>query len=311
MVSSYNTDFQVTWADPADAQQTWLFDPMHQPDPLCQVAAEFWGRMFATYMGARTTTVNGFGYATAPTPRPPSPEILERGVVDVWNNDYLPRIRETCERLRSADYEAMSLAEMGDAIDGIMAAAVKAFGNTMKPITSFMGPTFELVGFMQAELGADGPQLAGALLQGFENGTAAAGAGLSELAEQAAKRPAVADALRRGDFDAIASVEGGADFMALFRSYLEQYGWRVDTWGRIDLPTWAENPHMPLTLIRHYVADPERSPAAAHRRSVAMREQAEQEVEGRLSADKLPAFRAMLAASHHTFQSARAGRCGN
>jgi hypothetical protein len=163
----------------------------------------------------------------------------------------------------------MSLAELGDAIDGIIDQAVHAFGFTMKPISGFMGPTFGFVAFLEGELGPEAPQVAATLLQGFENGTAAAGAGLSELAEEAARRPAIADALRHGRFDELESVEGGREFLAQFRLYLENFGWRVDSWGVIERPTWAENPHMPLTLISRYINDPDRSPRAALARSVA------------------------------------------
>lgn len=297
MVTSFTKDFSVTWGDPADAQMPWLFDPMHLPAPMCQLVGEFWDRMFSKYMGSRTVYVNGYAFSTLPMPPPPSPDILARGVVDVWTNDYLPRVKEICERLRAGNYEGMSLTALGDAVEGIMAKAVSGFGYTMKPIASFMGPTFGFVEFLQSELGPDGPQLAGTLLQGFENGTAAAGAGLSQMAEEAAKRPAVADALRQGRFDSLESVEGGAGFMAQFRSYLDSYGWRVDSWGFLERPTWAENPRMPLTLISHYIVDSERSPAAAHRRAIEQREQAVRDVEARLSTDKRPQFHAMLAAS--------------
>lgn len=297
MVSTFANDFSVTWQNPADAQLTWLFDPMHMPDPICQLAAEFKDRLYTTYMSARSTSVNGYSYSTTPTPRPPSPEILQRGVLDVWMNDYMPRVQETCERVRSRDYDAMSLREFGDALQGILEESVTAFGFTTKPISAFMGPTFGLVQFLQNELGSEGPRIAATLLQGFENGTAAAGAALSRMAEEATKYPAVADALRHGRFDSLQEVEGGAEFMAQLRSYLNDYGWRVDSWGVLERPTWAENPRMPLTLIGHYINDPERSPAAAHRRAVAQREEALADVEARLSTDKLPQMRAMLEAS--------------
>ena len=295
MVTGYAEDFSVTWQDPADGQMPWLFDSMHTPAPLCPLAAEFWERLMSAYMSMRTVFVNGYAFATPASPRPPSPEILERGILDVWTNDYLPNIMANCERIRGGDYENMSLEALGDALEGILADSVKAFGYTMKAITGFMGPTFGFVEFLQSELGPEGPQLAATLLQGFENGTAAAGAGLSELAEEAARHPAVADALHRGAFDSLESVEGGAEFTARFRKYLDEYGWRVDSWGYIERPTWAENPRLPLTLISHYIRDTDRSPAAAHQRSVAQREEAMREVEARLSADKLPQFRAMLA----------------
>ena len=294
MVSTYTDDFVVTWQDPADAELTWLYDPMHMPYPLCNAVTELWDGVYARYMSARNVYVNYYGYSTQPTPAPPSPEILKRGVFDVWTNDYLPQIKKSCESVRSADYESMSLAELGDALPAIFDQSVHAYGFTMKPISAFMGPTFDFVGFLEGELGPEGPQLAATLLQGFENGTAAAGAGLSELADAAASRPAVADAIKRGEFSAVESVEGGAEFMKQFRSFLEEFGWRTDSWGTLEKPTWAENPHLPLTLVRHYLADPERTPRAAAARSVTQREEAVRLVESKLSPDQLPAFRSML-----------------
>ena len=295
MVSNVQNDFSVTWENPTDGEMPWLFDAMHTPAPLVPLAAEFWDRLMSAYMGMRTVYVNGYAFSSPASPRPPSPEILDRGIFDVWTNDYLPKIKDTCERIRAGDYESMSLGDLGDSLEGIVAEAINAFGYTMKAITGFMGPTFGFVEFLQNELGAEGPQLAATLLQGFENGTAAAGAGLSELAEEAAKRPAVAEALRQGNFDSLKAVEGGAEFTARLRTYLDEFGWRVDSWTYIERPTWAENPRLPLTLISHYVSDSERSPAAAHLRAVAQREDAVRDVETRLHADKLPQFRAMMA----------------
>src|SRR5581483_2501166 len=246
MVSSYAKDFSVTWASPEDAAQTWIYDPMHAPDPVCQLGAEFWDRMYERYMSCRTVYVNGYAFSTQPTPRPPTKEIIERGVLDVWTNDYLPQVTRFCRDVRRRDYEAMSLRELGDAVDGILQEGVLAFGFTMKPITGFMGPTFGFVSFLEGELGPRAAQVAATLLQGFENGTAAAGAGLSDLAEEAARQPAVAEALRQGRYDELESVEGGPQFLAKFHAYLEEFGWRVDSWAVMERPTWAENPRMPL-----------------------------------------------------------------
>ena len=294
MVSTYNDDFSVTWADPADAELTWLYDPMHMPYPLCPAVTELWDGVYQRYMSARTVYVNGYGYATQPTPAPPTPEIVKRGVFDVWTNDYLPQIRTFCDSVRSANYDALALAALGDEMPAIVDRAVHAYGFTMKPISAFMGPTFGFVAFLEGEIGPEGPQLAATLLQGFENGTAAAGAGLSELADAAAKRPAVVDALKRGDFDGLGAVEGGADFLKQFHTYLDNFGWRVDSWGTLEKPTWAENPRLPLTLIARYMNDPARTPRAAMTRSIAQREEAVRLVESKLNPDRLPAFRSML-----------------
>jgi pyruvate,water dikinase len=295
MVNTYNDDFSVTWADPADAELTWLYDPMHMPYPLCPAVTELWDGVYQRYMSARTVYVNGYGYATQPTPAPPTPEIVKRGVFDVWTNDYLPQIRKFCDGVRSADYDALALAALGDEMPAIIDRAVHAYGFTMKPISAFMGPTFGFVAFLEGEIGPEGPQLAATLLQGFENGTAAAGAGLSELADAAAQSPAVVDALKRADFDGLGAVEGGADFLKQFHTYLDNFGWRVDSWGTLEKPTWAENPRLPLMLIGRYMNDPARTPRAAMERSIAQREEAVRVVESKLNPDRLPAFRSMLA----------------
>ena len=295
MVASYTEDFKVEWKDPADAGQAWIYDAMHFPRPMTPVAAEFLDRMYSKFMGARTVFVNGFAFTAGISPPPPTPEIMERGAEDVWTKDYMPRIREWCRRTRSTDYASMSLRELGDAVARLMAEGVDTFGYTMVVISGFMGPTFGLVQFLDQELGAEAPQVAATLLQGFENGTAAAGAGLSDLAEEANRYPAVADALRGGRYDSIESVEGGPLFMRRFREYLDEYGWRVESWGLPELPTWSENPRTPLMLIGRYLADPERSPAASIRRAVAQREEAQREVESKLGADKLGQFHAILA----------------
>jgi pyruvate,water dikinase len=290
-------DFSVAWKDPAQAEQTWLFDAMHFPRPMLPLAAEFLDRMYTTYMGAETIFVNGYAFTAHLSPPPPTPEMLERGAADIFMNDYLPRIREFCAAIRTADYEAMSLPALGAEVERIMADAVKTFGYTMKVIAAFMGPTFGLVHILEEQLGPEGPQLAATLLQGFENGTAAAGTGLSELAEEAARRPAVADALRSGRFEGVESLEGGREFMERFRAYLDEFGWRAETWGQPELPTWAENPRTPLMLIGRYLADPDHAAAAALRRSVVQREAAAREVEARLSPEALTAFREALAAA--------------
>lgn len=296
MVSNFTSEFTVSWHDPADAEHTWFYDRMHAPEPMMPAATEFWDRMYQRYMGCRVVAVNGYAFSTQPTPPPPTPEILERGVMDVWTNDYLPEIKSYCDRLRAEDYDGMALAQLGDAMDVIMSDAAHAFGFTMKPISGFMGPTFGFVGFLESELGPEAPQFAATMLQGFENGTAAAGAGLSALADEAAVRPAVANALRRGQFDGLEHLEGGSAFLDRLRAYLDEFGWRVDSWGIIEKPTWAENPRMPLMLIGHYISDPQRSPRAAIQRSIAQREEAIRQVEAKIAADKLPAFRSMLSA---------------
>jgi pyruvate,water dikinase len=85
--------------------------------------------------------------------------------------------------------------------------------------------------------------------------------------------------------------------MRELRAYLDDYGWRAVTWGEIHLPTWAEEPVIPLGLIARYLSDPDHAPAMALKRAVRQREAAITETEAQLSPDNLQHFRGLLKAA--------------
>ena len=297
MTSNTNVEFRPDWNDPKDAEDTWVYDSMHFPRPAVPLATDLLRDLHLRSLSARVIFVNSYMFMTMPMPAPPSEEILKRGVLDVWLKDYVPQIQKQYNVLRKTDYDSLDLAELGDAAAGIIEDSVEAFTYTMKPITGFMGPTFGLVGFLQGEFGPEGAQMAASLLQGFENGTASAGTGLSDLAEKAIGLPSVAAALRDGKYEGLESVDGGPEFLADFNGYLDEFGWRPNSWGEFHVPTWAENPRLPLMLIGRYISDPKLTPALAIQRSIAQREAAVEELEAKLDPAKLSQFRDMLSAA--------------
>ncbi len=256
---------------------------------------EVLSRVEERIFGARALSVNGYRYAWNSMPPPPTREIIERGPLPVWRDEYVPRISDFCTRVRSADYDSMDAPQTLEALELAIDDAIEAFRYTMVMVFAFMGPTFELVGFAEEELGEGGDQILAALLQGFENGTASAGAGLSEHADLAAGLPDVAAALKEGRTD-LEAVPGGAKFATALQKYLDEYGWRAESWGLPHVPTWAETPEVPLHLIGRYIADAAITPAAALARSRQQREEAMREVETRLSGEKLEQFKERLAA---------------
>jgi len=299
VVQSFSEDFSVVWKDPADGQLTWNWDQMHFPRPVPPLTAEVLQRwLHEVFMGTRSIFVNGYMYTFEMTLPGPTPEVLERGPFEVFEKEYIPLVREACKRLRTADYESMTPLELADSLDRIITDANDAFRYTMVVVFAFMGPTFELVDFCEKELGADGGQLLATLLQGFQNESAAAGSGLEGLAEVAAGLPEVAAALKAGRFDDLDAVTGGPEFLTQFRTFLDEYGWRAESWGLSHFPTWAENPNDALMLIGRYLSDANLSPAAAIERSVSQRQEAEREVESRMNGDTLARFKGMLAACH-------------
>src|SRR5882757_10006142 len=97
-----NDSFEITWDDPADGARTWTFDQVHAPRPLPPLSMHIWAEFYRVVGGARTRVANGYGFFGNMAMPSPSDEIIRRGVIDVWENDYLPSIRAHCERIRTA-----------------------------------------------------------------------------------------------------------------------------------------------------------------------------------------------------------------
>ena len=155
----------------------------------------------------------------------------------------------------------------------------------------------ELASFCYDEMGDEGAVLAGSVLQGFANESASAGMALEELADLAAGLPDVARAIRAGAFDGLERREGGPAFSERFNSFLEHYGWRAENWSLPHVPTWAEEPSVPLGLVARYLDDRAHAPSASVRRAVETRDAAAQEIERRLEGASRGRFEELLTAA--------------
>ena len=287
-------DFHVEFATPDEAAATWAYDPMHFAIALPRLAQSFYKTINTEAFGLDSKVVNGYLFTRDFAPPPPTQEVLEKGVVKIWTEEFAPRIEQFCNELRSRDYASLSAVELAENLPTMMADAGKAFEYTMIVVFPFMGPTLGLVEFAEQALGPDGPMLIASMLQSHANETANAGAGLNDLVDLAASMPAVATALREERFDDIAGVEGGPEFAAALDTYLQKYGWRADDWGTLHAPTWAEDPRIPLSLLAAYLRDPARSPGASLRRSAELRTLAEQSFATRLDPEKREQLQQML-----------------
>jgi pyruvate,water dikinase len=250
-------------------------------------------KMEKSAFDTRATSVNGYHYHVQSLPLPPTPEIIQKGL-GIWESEFVPRIRETCERVRSRDYDSMSAAELADSIEEIFAGQGEMFRYTMMMVLPFMGPTYAMLAFAEEKLGPEADQILAALLQGFDNGSADAGARLGELADFARAYPELASALAEGRHEDLENMDGGLEFLARFREYLAEYGWRAESWGLPHVPTWAEDPTIPLTLIGRYATSTGSGPAEAMARAKQQHEAAMAEVESKLSGDDLAEFKKRL-----------------
>jgi len=296
MVLSFDENFNVTWADPADAESIWAIDRVHFAHPVTPLGEDIYRVLIERSWEKRVVFVNGYAYMKDFAP----PEVRERGPAKVWREEYLPVVREICGRLRGRDYESMAAAELAALLPQVFEEVAAAFRYPTVVASALMEPGLMLAAFCDREIGSEGAVLAATLLQGFANASAAAGLGLGELAALAAATPELAQALREGRYHDLASLPGGAEFLQRFEGFLQEYGWRAEEWCLIHLPTWAERPDTALMLVRRYLEDPSRSPLMSARRAAAQREEAATTIEARLPTEQRERFRDMLArASEH------------
>ena len=141
MVQSFTEDFQVVWKDPADAELHWSWDKLHSPRPSPPLAIDLSEGVFAAIFSARYIALNGYAYSNGWTVPGPTPEVLERGAFEVWENEYIPRIRDFCSRLRTEDYDRMSAVQLADSLDGIIDGARDSFRYTFVVVMGFFLPT--------------------------------------------------------------------------------------------------------------------------------------------------------------------------
>jgi pyruvate,water dikinase len=100
--------------------------------------------------------------------------------------------------------------------------------------------------------------------------------------------------------------EGGAEFLAAFNAYLDEFGRGLQSWCDLQVPTWAERPSEPLSLIARYLSDPETLAEEGHARAGKRREQAIAEAEAELAGSPdLARFRSLSGATAPVISRAR------
>jgi pyruvate,water dikinase len=297
MVATFNERFEVTWHDPEDAKAVWAIDRIHFAQPLAPLGYDLYEVVVREGWEARTAVANGYLFLKDFRPPPTPAEVTEMGAQRIWREKYLPLVRELCEEIRSPDYEAMSAAEIAGLLPEVFHKSGLAFRYPTVIASSFMAPALQMAVFCQQVLGDEGPVLAATLLQGYDNVSAAAGAGLGELAAFAARHNDLAEALKAHRFDDLSPLPDGAEFRARLASFLDVYGWRADEWCLVHRPTWAEQPDVALELVARYLSDPEHSPERAHQRAVEKRIAATAEIEARLPEESKARFRELLDAA--------------
>ena len=331
------TDFPVRWQLPQDGQLNWVRDASHFPYPLTPLAVDFtrrvyensgypqyhaWRRGFPTAGHVRTFYPLGFVYRLVTEPAEQDASLQEYGrlVVEmapdirrVWKRELEPQIRATCDWLQRGDYLSMDLPQLTTYLEHCMEVAAGAYGLTFVAASPMFACADPLGALCRKELGSAGESTFATLTEGFSNESSASDMALWRLARRARSIPEVAEAFQKTNTEQLLGVlhkvHGREEFLREFNRYLHRYGWRLETWDELSMPTWQESPDLAIRVIEHYVAIETESPRAPLVRSARRRRNVAQQVASSLASqpDKLAQFQTALPMARQ-FVPVREGR---
>jgi phosphohistidine swiveling domain-containing protein len=277
-----SADFPVVWDDPADAQLTWRFDPMHNPGAVTPLGFDLYLGPFVSGFGMlRATYQNYYAFYHQRPGGPPSPPSITpdsvRAGARAWREVVLPEVRGYDEYYRLTDFDAMPSSELVEELDRLVNTRVRCGQlHTMSTGPWWLGMTLLIDTCHELTGGDDLAALR--LVQGHGNKSVEAGTGLWRLARLAGSAPAVRS--RLGDSvagkECLAALESEPEarpFLDDLAAFLDEFGWRSGLF-EFAAPTWLEDPSVPLDQLRAYLQMPEYDPEREHERLASEREKA-------------------------------------
>ena len=152
-----------------------MLDRLHWPQAMAPLYQAVHERILAVAFEIPSIFVNGYAFAKDFGPPPATPDVVERGPIPVWDEDYLPIIKRGVDRLRTTDYDSFTAEELAERLPAYFDDIARLFRYTTVVIFAFLRPTALMVSWLEEQLGEeDGAHLAAGLLQGYANETSAA-----------------------------------------------------------------------------------------------------------------------------------------
>jgi phosphohistidine swiveling domain-containing protein len=310
-----------------EIEGAWDWDKIHAPRPLTPLAfdsivmsmSEGFTKAqhdFGSPLALKCRLVNYYFYATfAPEEgyqhRDPSElehyvtklDELAAGTGERWVNQWEPSLPPLLEKARTADYASMSRAQLLDALEELKQNLVY-FWNIHGWINLSLVPATALVEFYNAEIQPEDKNEAWNLMQGVETKSVETSKGLWQLSREVKQHHLLSSIFEGGNpheiLSALERISEGREFLARFRAFLDEYGWRSDGIYEIADATWREDPTIPLNTIQGYLGLTEASnPAWTLEDASRRRDQLVQKARLKLADDaaKLSRFEELLEAA--------------
>jgi phosphohistidine swiveling domain-containing protein len=297
---------------PPDVEGFWAWEKGHFPRPATPLTQEFLYRAisdgfsaametWACPFGAQCRAINYYGFFTIKPFNLGSETMPERvaryqdvlGQVlprmgELWEQTWLPAILPGLEKGRTTDYGALSDEELLHTLDEMRREFLERW--TIHGWINFVTISASwFADFYNETFEPEDPTEPYLLLQGFPTRSLAAGRGLWRLSRMIKNTPALKRVFEEQDPAQLVShlerLEEGRHFMAEFRPFLDEFGWRSDAFELAD-PTWRENPRIPLNTLQGYISlGEEADPDLRFQEAVRTRERLLAQARQRLAGD--------------------------
>jgi pyruvate,water dikinase len=322
------TTAEITFPQPDEIAGYWDWDKIHAPKPLTPLAGDAIVNSmadgftvaqhdFGSVLALRCRMVNNYMYgAFSPDESftPPTSDMgeytrqLEKFAFKVgerWTTEWEPTLIPMLEKARTANYDAMSDAELQAALEEALKNQIYMW-TIHGWINLTLVPATALTDFYNAEVQPADRNEAWLLLQGYPTKSVEASVGLWDLSRTVRNSSTLSGVFERADpgaiIDALDTSEEGKAFLASLRAYLNDYGWRSDGIYEIGDITWREDPAIPLNTIQGYMRlGEDNDPRLSLQRASARREELVANAREKLAGDpaRLARFEELMEAAKY------------
>ncbi len=272
--------YTVVVGDQDDGDITYMFDAMHFPAPVSKLYQSLMGPAFERgftaaakalqipIAGSKVTFHHNYLY-NAFLPVIPRSDEEERTLearaeasmkaqlpimMERWENEHLPRIKEILHRLETMNFTNAVSSFIPTLLDEVAELSAELWTIHFQIAMPCLMAS-QLFDELYADLLGGNEQDGHALLVGLPSESRKAGAGLSDLA--AAAKVTGLDKLLLSTpanevMAALAEAPKGEYYAAAIRDYLNEYGLRQDLFDFM-VPTWQENPSIAISNIQAYL----------------------------------------------------------
>jgi len=301
------TAFPVHWDNPADAELTWRFDPMHTPEVTTPLGFDLYMEPFIRGFGMiRLCQQNYYTYMHQSFVPPSGSNKVPVEAIHAgarrWREDIIPEVRGFDDHYRLTDFDAMATEELLDQLDHLVDVRVRCGQlHSIATLPWWMG-MMNLIATVREATGGD-DLAAVRLVQGHGSKSIEAGEALWRLSRLAASTPKVSDRLLAMDseatkeqLEALATEPSAGPFLEVFAAFLDEFGWRSGMF-EFAAPTWKEDPTTPLDQLRAFLQMPDYDFPGEQSRLASEREDALRETLSRLDSEKAEVLQAAVTAA--------------